>query len=247
MYIIKINIRWTPLILLLISTLSFRSIAQAQAKPEAELVIPPLFDLIDSALKYNALVRFRDMDIRAKEYKLKSERTNWTRNLGLQADTRYGTFDNYAYNNTGLSTSMLLTNSRQFNYGMGVYMKFPLSDLFDRKNQINRASYELEQAHSMADAQQDELRQEVIRLYHELLLKQRVLRIRSKALGSARVNQDMIENEFRNGLIPVVEYVRVSDIVSNVEADFEKAKSEFISSRMILEDLAGFPFTAISN
>jgi hypothetical protein len=57
----------------------------------------------------------------------------------------------------------------------------------------------------------------------------------------------MIEKEFQNGLIPVVEYVRVSDIVSNVEADYEKAKSEFISSRMILEDLAGFPFTAISN
>jgi|LauGreDrversion4_2_1035121.scaffolds.fasta_scaffold87498_2 outer membrane protein TolC len=247
MNIIKINISLTSLILMLFSTLSFRGIAQARAKPEAELVIPPLFDLIDSALKHNALVRFRDMDIRAKEYKLKSERTNWTRNMGLQADTRYGTFDNYAYNNTGLSTSMLLTNSRQFNYGMGVYMKFPLSDLFDRKNQINRASYELEQAHSMADAQQDELRQEVIRLYHELLLKQRVLHIRSKALGSARVNQDMIEKEFQNGLIPVVEYVRVSDIVSNVEADYEKAKSEFISSRMILEDLAGFPFTAISN
>jgi outer membrane protein TolC len=202
--------------------------------------------VIDSALKHNALVRFREMDIRAKEYKLKSERTYWTRNLGLQADTRYGTFDNYAYNNTGLSTSMLLTNSRQFNYGMGVYVKFPLADLFDRKNQINRASYELEQAHSMADAQQEELRQEVIRLYHDLLLKQKMLRIRSKALGSARVNQDMIENEFRNGLIPVVEYVRVSDIVSNVEADYEKAKSEFISSRMILEDLAGFSFISLS-
>ncbi len=232
--------------LLLFSTCFFHGNAQPLATSMAEMVIPPLFDVIDSALKHNALVRFREMDIRAKEYKLKSERTYWTRNLGLQADTRYGTFDNYAYNNTGLSTSMLLTNSRQFNYGMGVYVKFPLADLFDRKNQINRASYELEQAHSMADAQQEELRQEVIRLYHDLLLKQKMLRIRSKALGSARVNQDMIENEFRNGLIPVVEYVRVSDIVSNVEADYEKAKSEFISSRMILEDLAGFSFTASS-
>jgi outer membrane protein TolC len=232
--------------LLLISTCPFYANTQPPATSMAEMVIPPLFDVIDSALKHNALVRFREMDIRTKEYKLKSERTYWTRNLGLQADTRYGTFDNYAYNNTGLSTSMLLTNSRQFNYGMGVYVKFPLADLFDRKNQINRASYELEQAHSMADAQQEELRQEVIRLYHDLLLKQKMLRIRSKALGSARVNQDMIENEFRNGLIPVVEYVRVSDIVSNVEADYEKAKSEFISSRMILEDIAGFSFTALS-
>lgn len=232
--------------LLLFSTCSSQCNAQPPATSMVEMVIPPLFDVIDSAMKHNALVRFREMDIRAKEYKLKSERTYWTRNLGLQADTRYGTFDNYAYNNTGLSTTMLLTNSRQFNYGMGVYVKFPLSDLFDRKNQINRASYELEQAHSMADAQQEELRQEVIRLYHDLLLKQKMLRIRSKALGSARVNQDMIEKEFQNGLIPVVEYVRVSDIVSNVEADYEKAKSEFISSRMILEDLAGFSFTALS-
>lgn len=232
--------------LLIFLSSGFKSTAQSPEKQETDLPIPPLMDLIDSAMKHNALVRFREMDIRAKEYKLKSEKIYWTRNLGLQADTRYGTFDNYSYNSSGLSTSMFITNSRQFNYGMGVYMKFPLADLFDRKNQIKRAGFELEQAHSLADAQQEELRQEVIRLYHEFVLKQKVLRIRSKALGSARINQDMIENEFRNGLIPVVEYVRVSDIVSNVEAEYEKAKSEFTSSRMILEDLTGFSFIARS-
>lgn len=210
---------------------------------ENAIVIPPLADLIDSASRHSAVVHFRRLDIEAKDAGLKSEKNYWTRNLGIQADTRYGTFDNFSLNSNGFSTSKLNTNSRQMNYGFGVFMKFPIVDMVDRKNQVKQAKIELEQAKSMADAQLEELRQQVIRQYQDVLLKQKLLIIQSLALGNAKVNVDMIEKEFRNGLIQVSEYVRISDIVSRVESDYEKAKTEFITAKMILEDMVGFVFT----
>ena len=207
-----------------------------------EVVIPPLAVLLDSAMKHSSTVRFRALDIEAKSALLVSEKNYWTRNIGFVADTRYGTYDNFSLNATDYSTTKFNTTSRQMNYGFGVYMKFPIVDLLDRKNQVKRARSELEQAKSMSEAQQEELRQQVIRQYQVVLLKQKLLNIQSLALGNARVNVDMIEKEFRNGLIPVSEYVRISDIVSRVESDYEKAKSEFITEKMILEDIVGFSF-----
>ena len=42
----------------------------------------------------------------------------------------------------------------------------------------------------------------------------------------------MVEKEFRNGVIPIVEYVRVSDIVTKAEADYELAKAAFTQAKL---------------
>lgn len=216
------------------------------ARKDNKLVIPPLADILDSALKYSPFLQYRKLEIEAKHANLQMEKNYWTRNLGFQADTRYGTFDNFSSTNNGLSTTVFNATSKQLNYGLGLYMKFPIGDLLNRKSQIKKANTELEQARSMAQAQEEELRQTVIKLYQDVLLKQRLLNIQSLALGNAKVNMDMVDKEFRNGLIPVSEYVRISDITTKVEADYEKAKTDFTTARMILEELAGFPFNPVS-
>ena len=208
-----------------------------------DIRFPPLADLIDSAMKHNDMIRFRDKGIAVKEASLESAKTYWWRNLGLQADTRYGTFDNFSTNiDNGQSTSLFFTNSKQFNYGVGAYMKFPVYDLINRKNQIKLARSELEQAISLSEAQRDELEQQIIRLYNELLMKQKILKIRSRSLGNAKVNMEMTEKEFRNGIVAVTEYVRISDIVHRVETDYETAKAEFNTAYMLMENLTGLRF-----
>lgn len=216
-------------------------------RQDQDFSLPPLEDVIDSALRRSASVRFRMQEIEAKQANLNSEKNYWTRNFGLQGEARYGTFNNFSTIGTDLSSGILTTNTTQVNYAAGVYVKFPIFDIVNRKNQINQAKVELEQARSMAEAQQDELRQMVIRLYQDVILKQRVLLIRSESAGTARVNMEMVENQFRNGVIPVAEYVRISDIVSRTSSDYEVARAEFTAAKAILEDIAGFPFTKPAN
>jgi len=223
----------------------------AQAAPidntsinKIEADIPPLKVIIDSVLQRNGMVRFRKQHIEVQASKLKSESIYWTRNIGIQADTRYGTFDNTSLTaDGGTSGTYLNTNTKQWNYGVGLYLKFPVFDLLNRKNQITRAKMELEESKSMVQFQEDEIRQTTIKLYQDLILKQKILQIKSESLGNGRVNIQMVEKEFRNGLVPIAEYVRISGMSSDMESDYESAKSEYIVAKQILEDMAGFVFS----
>ena len=94
----------------------------------------------------------------------------------------------------------------------------------------------------MAEFEIEQLRKAAIRLYQDLILKQKILQIRSRRLGDGRVNMQMVEKEFRNGVVPIYEYVRVTGMTTDIETDYETALSEFIISKQLLEDMAGFVF-----
>jgi outer membrane protein TolC len=211
---------------------------------KTEVQIPPIKVIIDSVIKKNAMLRYRNQEIEAKEYAVDSERKNWTKNFGIQADTRYGTFDNLTANSIAgqTITTYSRTANTQFNYGVGLYLKIPVFDGINRKNQINIAKVILEEAKSMAENQEDEIRQLVIKQYQDIILKQKLLDLRSQNLGNAKVNMEMVEKEFRNGITSIAEYVRLSDMTSRIESEYEVAKSDFLLSKKLLEDMAGFTF-----
>jgi outer membrane protein TolC len=207
-----------------------------------EFKFPPLQVVIDSAIKRSPMLSFRKHHIGVVESTLESERIYWTRNLGIQGDSRYGNLSNFATSEDGVSNTAALTTAKQFNYSIGVYLKFPVFDVLNRKNQIKLAKLEVEEAISMAEFTKEEIRQTVIRLYQDLVLKQKLLQIRSRSVGDGRVNMEMVEKEFRNGVVPISEYVRINGMTANMEADYEKAMSEFITAKQLLEDMAGFVF-----
>jgi len=205
--------------------------------------IPPLNVLIDSAINHNAMVRYRTQNVGAKEANLKSEKLYWTRNFGIQADGRYGNFNNNSITAVEGSSTLLASSTTQFNYGVGLYLKLPVFDAINRKNQVKIGKIEMEQAESLAEAQKDEVRQLAIKLYQDLTLKQKLLIINSQNLGNAKVNMEMVEKEFRSGVISIYEYVRLSDMTSRIESDYENAKSDFLLAKKLMENLIGFSIT----
>jgi len=212
-------------------------------KDNIESMIPPLETLIDSAISNNPYVKYRDLQISVNKNKLQADRSEWTRNLGVQIDSRYGTFDNFSTNTSeGQNPSLLATRSNQLNYGAGAYIKFPIYDIVNRKNQINLSKSEVQQAVNMAEVQRNELRQLVIRQYNDLILRQKLLRSKSKYIETVKINMEMADKEFQNGVIPVGEYSRISEIVSRAEVDFETAKTDYNTAYMILEELVGYKF-----
>ncbi len=210
-------------------------------------MLVPLGVMIDSALVHDPYVRFRDLQLVVNQCKLKAEQSQWMRNVGFQSDVRYGTFDNFSTNTSeGQTPSVISTRTDQTNYGIGAYIKFPVFDLVSRKNQITLAQTELEQAESMARVQRKEVRELVIKQYHDLILKQRLLKIRSKYMELARINFMMVEKEFQNGVVDITEYARISEIKTRAESDFEIARTEFITTYLILEEIVGFKFNLVN-
>ena len=208
----------------------------------SEFKFPLLKVVMDSVLKRSAMVNFRKHSILAKESVLATERIHWSRNMGFQADTRYGNLSNFATSEDGTTNTAALTTAKQFNYSVGLFLKVPLFDAINRKNQIQLAKSEINAAKSMVEFEKEEIRKTVITLYQDLILKQKILQINSRSLGDGRVNMQMVEKEFRNGLVPISEYVRIKGITTSTEIAYEKAMTEFIIVKQFLESMAGFVF-----
>jgi outer membrane protein TolC len=212
-------------------------------KDDIEKLLPPLQTILDSALANNAYVKSKELQVKIDQFKLKSERRKWMQNMGFQTDVRYGTFDNFSTNTQGGQVpNLLATRSNQFNYGVGAYIKIPLYDFVNQRSVVGAAKAEIEMAESLVQVQQDELRQVVIRQYQEVILKQRLLRIKAKFLETSRINNAMTEREFQNGTSTVGEFARIAGMNASSEADFESAKIEFTTSFMLLEELAKMKF-----
>jgi outer membrane protein TolC len=188
-------------------------------------------------------VKFREMQIIINNCKLKASKTEWLRNIGIQADVLYGTFDNYSTNNSGGSTPTSFGSSNtETKYGYAGYIKLPLYDVANRKNQIKLAKTEVLQALSMAEVQRNEVRLMVIKQYNDLVLKQKLMKIKYKYIETARINMEIVEKEFRNGVISMDEYARISDGVARSEADLESSRIDFITAYLTLEEIVGFKF-----
>jgi outer membrane protein TolC len=229
-------------------TIGFSSSAQQNKafdlmKDDIESMLPTLEAMIDSAIANNPFVKMKDLQINISEHKLKADRMQWIRNLGFQADLRYGTFDNFSTNTAeGQSPALMASRSNQLNYGAGTYIKIPFYDILNRKNQIKMDKTELEQAQNLYEGQKNELRILVIRQYNDLIAKHRILKIKSKYSETTRINMEMVEKEFTNGIVPVTEYARISEIFSRTQADFETSKMDFRTAYMVLEEMVGFKF-----
>lgn len=104
------------------------------------------------------------------------------------------------------------------------------------------AKAEIEQAKSFSQVQRNELRQFVIRQYNELIIKQRLLKIKAKYTETSRIHMQMVEKEFINGAITLTEYSSLSEIASRAESELESAKMDFRTAYMILEEIVGMKF-----
>lgn len=209
--------------------------------------MPPLAVLIDSAIINDHYVNFRKRQIDVNFNKLVRDRRQWMRDIGFQADMRYGNFDNFSTNTAeGQSPTVFATTRSETKYGLGAYIKFPLFDLISQRNQVNMAKTEILQAEDMYMMQKTEVRQKIIEQYNTVILNQKLLIIKAKFLETSRVNMLMTEKEFLNGVITVSEYARLSSIVYQAEEEFEKQKSEFKTSYMILEEMIGYKLNIYS-
>jgi len=241
--------------ILIFFQLSFQSAVFAQSESQFDPIkddisnqLPPLAMLIDSAIVNNPYVQFRDLQLIVNNCKLRANQVEWTRNVGMQADIRYGNFYNYSTNSTGgVEPPPIATTRNETKYGAALYVNLPFYTLVNRRNQLKLANAEIDQAQKMAEVQRDELTQLVIRQYNDLILKQRLLRIKAKYLETSRINMQMVEKEFSNGIISVTEYARISEIVTRTESDFENSRMDFLTAYMILEEIVGMKFHLTNN
>lgn len=205
--------------------------------------LPPLRTLIDSALANDPGMKYSNLQVTVNKGILHSSKAQWTQNFGLQANYGYGTFD-YLYNSTagGQAPPTYTLQQSLSQYGVGAYLRIPLFDIVNRHNEVKTAKAGVSQALTLVESRQMEIREQVIRQYNDVVVKQRLLRIKSRYLETSRINLQMAEKGFMNGTVTVDDYSQVSEIESRTESDFENTRMEFLTAYMILEEITGLTF-----
>lgn len=107
--------------------------------------IPPLEILIDSAIANDPNVKTELLQLAIDRYQISSSKRNWTKSLGVQGMLDWGTW--YYDDKDELSNlnRFYLTTSMRTVYEAGVFIKMPINDFYDRRNQINISKKRLEQ------------------------------------------------------------------------------------------------------
>ncbi len=230
-------------VLLLTSALHAQELTTGENRIPNDLSkqLPALDALIDSAMLHSPAVKLAESDIILSGYDQRLSNRSWLSYLFIQGDGRYGS--EYFINQDNILSSMYYMNDKpRMIYGLGLNIRMPLSELFNRKIASNKAQIGVEQANLKKEEVTQALRQLVIIKYHELLLKQKSLEIRREAMEVADMQLDMAQLGFKNNKIPIEDYTQASQVATKARLEYEVEKSEFTVALLLLEDIVGIKF-----
>jgi len=116
----------------------------------------PLSALMDSAALHSPMLKFYNADILINELKVKSEKRDWMRHLGVEAGVKYGLLDNVVF------SSYFGANMNNFNsetrYSIGAYLRIPIGSVLD-KSAVKMSEQEIVKAEQLFERTLQELRQ----------------------------------------------------------------------------------------
>ena len=211
------------------------------------LRIPPLDDLIDSAIVHSPLLKTIDADIYINKYMVKTARREWMQNLYLDFNAIINYYDGLTHNKTNLGDiNSVLTTQDANRYAVGASIRMPMDDLWDRRNRVKTATKYVERAISEKDYQTQEIRKAVIEQYNKLIINQRILRIANDNQIFMGMQMAMAEKDFINGQMTLYEMARLNEMNRKAVTDFESARIEFYNAYMILQEIVGIRFNVIN-
>lgn len=208
--------------------------------------IPHLEALIDSAIANSPYIKWEELKAARVVYDIKTERRKWTEHFGIEGIFNY---ENYQYNDRDELTRLnqfYLTESRRLNYGGGIYLRFPLYYLIDRKNNINKKKKELEIAIIQREVRVKEIRKDVITTFNELMQQQYMLKISNDYQQTSDMMMQNAEIMFLNGEIPPEEYNRQKDYQTRGAQSYAETLGRFNIAFTLLEEIVGFKFNLIN-
>jgi len=211
------------------------------------LRIPPLDDLIDSAIIHNPQIRYYDADIAEWKYRVKSASRVWMRNLYLGTYLQTDWWNSTTQTRQGqVPYDPNYTNQNSYR-GLGqIEIRLPMQDLWDRKNQMKTTTKEIEKSMASKDNVILQLRQTIITNYNQLIVNQKILKNANESVIAGAMNKEMGDKEFLNGQSTLYDLAYIMEMYRVAVYNYETSRNQFFNSYMILQELCGFKFNVIN-
>lgn len=207
--------------------------------------LPPLEALIDSAIENSPMVKYEELNAQYFNYEMRSAKNKWLNHFYIDAELDAGNWHYRDRNELG-DLGWYNYESRRLSYYGGFSIRFPLMDIFDRRNQINQKKKQVEIQLTMREHRIREVREAVVTTYNELIQQQNLLRISNEYQQYARIYMPIAEMEFKNGEIPASELQRLKDYQTRGELMFADIIKAFNEAYWRLEEIVGMKFNLIN-
>lgn len=211
---------------------------------EIEDYLPPLQTLIDSTISNSPLLKQKNSAAIISSLNTESVQKHWSKYIGINSNVKYGLFDNLILregDNDNLNTGLVNT-TQQTRYSGGIYIKLPLQELIDRKNKVKIAKEEEKIAEYKYQQEKKDLRKLVIKKYNNLLLNQKLLKVKNNYVQNVKIQKQMAEQKFKNNEIEISQLTKLSSMYAKALTEYESAKSDFDNAYMILQEIVGMKF-----
>lgn len=193
--------------------------------------IPPVNILLDTALKHSPKLAFYEAVVKQREYEVGVAEKYWMHGIRLGGQAQAGNLGSQVLNDINLG------------YIGAVWVQIPLSSIIGRPDEIGAAKSILEGARYQKDEIEREIIEEVLEEFNQLLLSQRLLRIKADARETAILLMEMAEKGFEDGDLSVSDLARTTDLKSKILTEYELVRTDYENSYHRLERLVGLPFS----
>ena len=219
------------------------SIDGAFAKAFATDELLPI--LIDAAIKNSGEIRKYDKNIQFAEANYKINKNAIYSGLALISSYSYGT--NYAAvaDATVSNSFNRLTTTQTGFYNIGAGLQLPLTSIINRKHIIKAGRMQVEMLMGEKDNSTLMVKQEVIRMYQELKLSQKLLAISTSSKQALQINYDLAEKEFLQGQLTVEQISRVLEINNKAKMEYENSLNLFQTNILQLETFTGINLVSL--
>ncbi len=209
--------------------------------------IPPLEDLIDSAIQYAPSLKSQDADIAIWKYKTITAKREWMQNFYIDGLLQTDVWDAYTYNQMigGVPTYPISTYQDSYRALGSVSIRIPMDDFWDRRNRVKTVTKEIEKSMAIKENLILEIRKVMVLLYNQLIVSQRKLKISNENVITNSLQKDMAEKEFLNGQTTLYEVARINEMYRRAVYDFEDARIELYNAYSLLQEICGIKFNVI--
>lgn len=210
--------------------------------------IPSLEVLIDSAIFNSHRLRYWDKEISISEYELKTTKRDWSKYFSLNGDYKEGSWTSLTYVEDQFGNEVgTLGSTNQSRYSVGVTFRVPIINIYDYSNQTKIAKMRIESKMEQKLDEQKSIRADVINLYNELVIQQKMLSLDIDNIEYLTLTTEMADKEYQNNKITLVDMSRARDNLARARYRYVQTKINFINAYVMLQELTGVKFADLNN
>ncbi len=207
-------------------------------KNQSNLIkLPPLSDVIDSAIMTSFNLQAQDLIIEQKKEITSIEKKKILR--ALTFNSQYSRGNNIAYINNQLANQPYSTRAVTDFYSGGIFLNISVFQFVARKNNINNARLQIEIEKNKRETLKRNLTLKITNLYLDCGLKAKILQLRRDALSSSNINYSYAEKSFSANTLNIQTLTDVTEVNVKMKIAFEQAFSDYIKSIIHLEEYSG--------